>query len=276
MGVDDAFCPECGAAAQPPLDPRFAAVEQHVARLRQELAAGRLTEQRFRATLSDLKLESDGRYWMPGGESGKWRVYDGKDWIEAAPPRAKRALQTEAVAETREHKVTEATRVPHAAARPARRRWPIVLVLLLLVGGAGAVLATLYVLDQEHAPPPVQQDAAQPVTPETVQPLPPPEMVQPVQPETAQPLPPPPVPPNECAAAGALVLDANWNWFYLPQLPNIRFGNRYLICTNNRTGWLFTRDDQPGGFFITGPDFQQATVPHPAPCLAVLDYCSRR
>jgi hypothetical protein len=65
----------------------FVQVEQEVAKLRQDLAAGRLTEDACKARMRELMVEdSDGNWWMVGYETGEWYCHDGTDWVRADPP----------------------------------------------------------------------------------------------------------------------------------------------------------------------------------------------
>ncbi|MDY6876997.1 MAG: SHOCT domain-containing protein [Chloroflexota bacterium] len=64
----------------------FAEVEREVAKLRQRLAAGRLTEEQFKARLRELMvLDEHGDWWMVGYETGEWYCHDGTDWMRADP-----------------------------------------------------------------------------------------------------------------------------------------------------------------------------------------------
>jgi hypothetical protein len=64
----------------------FAEVEREVAKLRQELAAGRLAEEQFKARLRELMVENtEGNWWMVGYETGEWYRHDGSDWVRADP-----------------------------------------------------------------------------------------------------------------------------------------------------------------------------------------------
>jgi hypothetical protein len=55
--------------------------------LKEELDAGRITAERFEQALSDSMIESDGRYWMLGANTGRWYVSDGGEaWHPATPP----------------------------------------------------------------------------------------------------------------------------------------------------------------------------------------------
>ena len=65
----------------------FAEVEKKVAKLRQDLAAGRLTEEQFKARLRELMVEDEqGNWWMVGYETGEWYRHDGADWVPDQPP----------------------------------------------------------------------------------------------------------------------------------------------------------------------------------------------
>ncbi|MDY7075880.1 MAG: hypothetical protein SXV54_03045 [Chloroflexota bacterium] len=65
----------------------FAQVERKVAQLRQELAAGRLTEEQFKARLREMMVQDKrGNWWMVGYETGEWYRHDGSDWVRADPP----------------------------------------------------------------------------------------------------------------------------------------------------------------------------------------------
>jgi len=66
---------------------RFAQVEGEVARLRQEMVAGRLSEEQFKARLRELMVQDGrGNWWMIGYETGKWYLHDGTNWVRADPP----------------------------------------------------------------------------------------------------------------------------------------------------------------------------------------------
>jgi len=85
----------------------FAEVEREVARLRQGMAAGRLTEEQFKARLRELMvLDEHGGWWMVGYETGEWYRHDGTDWVRADPPG---------------RVVPEATPPPTALPKPAHR-----------------------------------------------------------------------------------------------------------------------------------------------------------
>ena len=120
---------------------RFAQVEAEVSRLRQDLAAGRLTEEQFKARLRELMVEDEqGNWWMLGYETGQWYLHDGTGWVRADPPgRAAHRAAPQPVARS------------VAPARPKPRRfWGIVVLVLglalTLVAGAGAMGVALDIL----------------------------------------------------------------------------------------------------------------------------------
>jgi len=78
---------------------------------------------------------------------------------------------------------------------------------------------------------------------------------------------------NECQAYGARALPGGWNWHYPKETPNVRNGNRKLICNNGRQGWLYTRDDIPGRYFVADTNWVKQTRIHSTLCDAVAQYC---
>jgi hypothetical protein len=80
---------------------------------------------------------------------------------------------------------------------------------------------------------------------------------------------------NECKAYGARMLSEGWNWHYPRETPNVRNGNRKLICKNGRQGWLYTRDDIPGQYFVADQNWVKRTRIHNTLCDAVAQYCSQ-
>lgn len=69
------------------IDPRFHRVELELARLKEEVAAGRMTADALEQALDRLTFEANGRFWALGANSGKWYASDGDTWAEAQPPR---------------------------------------------------------------------------------------------------------------------------------------------------------------------------------------------
>jgi hypothetical protein len=67
---------------------RFSEVEAEMARLRQEMAAGRLTEAQFKERLKNLMVQdAQGTWWMIGLDTDQWYRYDGREWVPGVPPR---------------------------------------------------------------------------------------------------------------------------------------------------------------------------------------------
>lgn len=78
---------QAGPAVQREVDQRFSQVEQEAARLRQQFAAGKLSDKALVKKLSELMVQDvSGTWWMVGTESGRWYRYDGKDWVPGIPP----------------------------------------------------------------------------------------------------------------------------------------------------------------------------------------------
>lgn len=75
------------AAAWSSAEDMFVQTETEVARLRQELLAGRISEKKFKEYLRELMVQDpEGTWWMMGVKSGEWYRHDGTDWIPAQPP----------------------------------------------------------------------------------------------------------------------------------------------------------------------------------------------
>ncbi len=66
----------------------FAEAERAYYELKGRLDTGKITPQEFQDRLRDLTVRaSDGRMWMIGGQTGRWYYFDGKNWVQAEPPR---------------------------------------------------------------------------------------------------------------------------------------------------------------------------------------------
>jgi hypothetical protein len=120
-----------------PID-RFTQIEEEIARLRQEMAAGRLSEEQFKARLRELMVQDEqGNWWMVGYETGQWYLHDGSGWVRADPPgRVAPRAASQPVARP-------------VAPKPHRFWGIVVLVLglaLTLVAGAGAMGVALDIL----------------------------------------------------------------------------------------------------------------------------------
>lgn len=67
---------------------RFSEAEQQYRALEGRLLGGELTENEFLAQVAILRVTSqDGRRWMISGQTGRWLVHDGQQWIFADPPK---------------------------------------------------------------------------------------------------------------------------------------------------------------------------------------------
>lgn len=78
-------CPRCGAA-QPPLAPHFARIEDRYLWLRSRYHAGQLDSAAYRAALKKLTVrDENGCYWTLSPQ-GEWYTYRGKEWVRQDPP----------------------------------------------------------------------------------------------------------------------------------------------------------------------------------------------
>lgn len=80
---------------------------------------------------------------------------------------------------------------------------------------------------------------------------------------------------NECQAYGASSMPGAWNWHYPKETPDVRNGNRKLLCKNGRKGWLYTRDDIAGQYFVSDTGWVKRTRVHDTLCDAVAQYCAQ-
>jgi|GEM_PF-4535376 len=90
------YYPLAASSSPPPPPPyspnpnnlnQFQRVQMEYARLRGELAAGRMTLQQYEAAVNAMRVQDQhGRYWMMGTVDGLWYVYDGRSWWRADPP----------------------------------------------------------------------------------------------------------------------------------------------------------------------------------------------
>ncbi|MCU0568235.1 MAG: hypothetical protein MUF49_16755 [Oculatellaceae cyanobacterium Prado106] len=70
-----------------PGDDPFTQIEFAILQLRQDVAAGILTEAEANARLSELYVQDEqGYYWTVAINSGEWRYFDGHRWIAKCPP----------------------------------------------------------------------------------------------------------------------------------------------------------------------------------------------
>ncbi|MDY6876999.1 MAG: hypothetical protein SWK90_12460 [Chloroflexota bacterium] len=81
----------------------FAEVERVVVKLRQDVAAGRLTGEQFKARLREMMVQDEhGDWWMVGYETGEWYRHDGSDWVPERPP-GRAAAETYTPARVTDH-----------------------------------------------------------------------------------------------------------------------------------------------------------------------------
>jgi hypothetical protein len=96
-GVQPAVVPLSGQAMD-----RFSQVEAEVASLRQQMAAGRLTEAQLRKRLEQLMIQdAQGYWWMIALEADQWYRYDGEKWVPGVPPRLAAASGLQSSAKVR-------------------------------------------------------------------------------------------------------------------------------------------------------------------------------
>lgn len=69
------------------IDQRLSQVVQQAAILREQFAAGKLSQETLEKKLRDMMVQdADGTWWMVGTESSRWYRYDGKNWVPGTPP----------------------------------------------------------------------------------------------------------------------------------------------------------------------------------------------
>ncbi len=65
---------------------KFKQTEEKYRELREKLDHGEITPEDMKAELKKMMvLDEAGNYWMIGGKTGKWYVYNGTDWKEGDP-----------------------------------------------------------------------------------------------------------------------------------------------------------------------------------------------
>lgn len=77
------------------IEERFAKIEHDYLRWKDDVAAGRMTEEQLQKALDGTMIEHDERWWMLGVNTGKWYVYDGERWIESTPSSSRRPALSE-------------------------------------------------------------------------------------------------------------------------------------------------------------------------------------
>jgi hypothetical protein len=113
---------------------KFTIVEAEVDRLKQDLAAGRLTEAQFRARLRELMVQDEhGYWWMVHSETGQWYCHDGTNWTRANLPGRRIAAGTQA-----QHLPESTT---YAKPKPRRLLGAIILPFCLLLTSVAGLTA---------------------------------------------------------------------------------------------------------------------------------------
>lgn len=65
----------------------FSDVETAFLTLRRKFRSKQISRREFIDQLKTLRLrDSQGRFWMIGPQSGKWYFFDGREWVQSAPP----------------------------------------------------------------------------------------------------------------------------------------------------------------------------------------------
>jgi hypothetical protein len=133
------FCGTCGASSSGLL-PRFAEAKQRFRTLQERYRDGELGDAAYDAELEKLVIEDETGAWMMGAESGDWYWYDGRAWVRREPPRAAQPPPPPGVRQEPSPPPppsvakTAAPAAPVSEERPAGRRFPLALVVAILVG----------------------------------------------------------------------------------------------------------------------------------------------
>ncbi len=120
--------------AMTPLGDRFAMVEQAAAKLRQQVAAGSLSQEQAKAQMKELMVQDDeGVWWTVGFETSGWYKFSGDSWVTAQPQR-----------------IVAPSFVPPASISPKKtHRFQAIIVLIIglaITAGAG-ILASQIIYD---------------------------------------------------------------------------------------------------------------------------------
>lgn len=130
---------------------RFRQVEGEYLKLREQLAANRISRQQFEAALQALVFpDARGRHWIIGFDTGHWNVYDGQRWVQA-DPYAGAASPTAAAPPGSPPRQFNAHAAPPAAVQPAPKQGGVgcgkllacgclAIVLLVVCAGVGGYL----------------------------------------------------------------------------------------------------------------------------------------
>ena len=158
LADDEQFCPRCGAAREES-GMTFEQAGQEYLRLRGQLNTHHITPEQFDSALKTLMVrDAQGRYWMPGADSGQWYVHDGQQWVRANPNAQNIASSS----------------VPPPA-RKSNNTLVLAIVALILFGLAAAGAFWFLQMGQTNAPAPnanVALGNATPTTPLVAAPLP--------------------------------------------------------------------------------------------------------
>jgi len=106
--------------------------EQEANWLRQERAAGRISEEQLRTRLQELMIQDErGEWWALGQRSGEWYRNQGGQWVRDVPPSV--AASSAGVPRPPESEARFAPRpAPLYRAGPRRSRRPAALVLSVI------------------------------------------------------------------------------------------------------------------------------------------------
>ncbi len=108
---------------------KFAQVKAQATRLREDMIAGRLTKDQFKAKLRDLMFRDEsGTWWTLGAETLEGYSSRGTDWVRADPPG-----YTEFKAG-----LADSKQAPTVSPRHPRRMLAIIILLVCLAATVGA------------------------------------------------------------------------------------------------------------------------------------------
>lgn len=66
----------------------FGEVEAAFLSLRRKFRSNEISRREFIDQLKKLRIrDRQGRFWMIGAQSGKWHFFDGREWVQSAPPK---------------------------------------------------------------------------------------------------------------------------------------------------------------------------------------------
>jgi hypothetical protein len=76
------------AQAMTPVGDRFSLVEQAAEKIRQQVAAGKLSQEQAKAQMKEMMVQDDaGIWWTVGFETGSWYKFSDDSWVAAQPQR---------------------------------------------------------------------------------------------------------------------------------------------------------------------------------------------